>query len=111
VWEFGKFAGVLAYPIGLFAMFTGNLLTGLLILIFAVVMSIASVMRGAEAREERRAAALSADIATVRRTPKTSKTAQPSVADRLAKLDALRADGVLTDEEYERRRAEIIAEL
>jgi hypothetical protein len=41
-------------------------------------------------------------------------TAPPAAADpheRLARLTALHADGTLTDDEYEQRRAQIIAEL
>ena len=36
---------------------------------------------------------------------------QPPIAERLAELDALRAKGVLTDAEYNSRRAQIISEI
>jgi hypothetical protein len=36
---------------------------------------------------------------------------QPPIAERLAELDALRAQGVLTDAEYNSRRAQIISEI
>jgi hypothetical protein len=37
--------------------------------------------------------------------------AQPPIGERLAELEALRAKGVLTDEEYNSRRAQIISEI
>jgi len=36
---------------------------------------------------------------------------QPSIAQRLQELETLRAGGALTDEEYNSRRAQIIAEI
>jgi len=36
---------------------------------------------------------------------------QPPIAERLAELDALRAQSVLTDAEYNSRRAQIISEI
>lgn len=37
--------------------------------------------------------------------------AQPSMVDRLKKLEALKAAGVLTDDEYAKKRAEILSEI
>jgi hypothetical protein len=36
---------------------------------------------------------------------------QPSIAQRLQELETLRASGVLTDQEYNSRRAQIISEI
>ena len=56
----------------------------------------------------RRAADQQAPVAapTARAAP-----GQPPIAERLADLEALRAKGVLTDEEYNSRRAQIISEI
>lgn len=43
--------------------------------------------------------------------PQQQGQEQPSMVDRLKKLDALKAAGVLSDEEYQAKRAEILAEI
>lgn len=39
------------------------------------------------------------------------EASQASIADRLQELDSLRASGVVNDQEYASRRAQIIAEI
>jgi len=43
--------------------------------------------------------------------PAATAPAQPSMVDRLKKLDGLKAAGVLTDDEYAKKRAEILSEI
>ena len=58
-------------------------------------------------------------VETVRKEMKASKTAPAApanggstdVADQIRKLAALRDDGLLTDEEYESKRAELLARI
>ena len=43
--------------------------------------------------------------------PEPQAAAQPSMVDRLKKLEGLKAAGVLTDDEYQKKRAEILSEI
>lgn len=43
--------------------------------------------------------------------PAQAATAQPSMVDRLKKLEALKGAGVLTEDEYAKKRAEILSEI
>ncbi|HRF50553.1 MAG TPA: SHOCT domain-containing protein [Anaerolineales bacterium] len=45
------------------------------------------------------------------REPVTARPAQAAIADRLRELDALRAQGLITDDEYRAQRERILSEL
>jgi hypothetical protein len=66
-------------------------------------------MRMAELRAKKTSTAALAD--EVKNPPSSSSASAGSVEDRLARLKALFDKGLLTKEDYERKKAEILKEL
>jgi len=107
--EVVKFVGGLLAVIGIALLFVSPVL-GLLVLALVGVLGVVS---GIKTREKRHAELLEATQHPVKQRPvePPATSASNVIKERLSELEQLRSDGLVSDDEYETKRQEILDSL
>ncbi len=107
MFEAAKVIAVLAWPAGILLLASGNGGGGIAVLLFALFMSVAT---RAETRKRREEALVETTTAAAAGAAEEAiaKAQPPTIGDRLAELETLKASEQISEDEYKAKRRSIL---